>query len=235
VVYKQPRLVVKTENEQGRRLHIDKTILRAWREDFARPMREEGIAANAAARVVRGRNKGQIRDAIYRAQQRGASTVVHKRVTDVVRDLTISGSFREPARGQLVETHKAIVTGWLEIAETPDRQGETILAGDLRHFADHLPKVLTDKERQALEFSQGSKFRLVEQSWFADFNAIRVFPAADYVAPFTIFDIGGNKIGLITVIHHNTGWVDVRHVLTHIEYDRRPDANRRRKRPKRGK
>ena len=42
-------LVVKAENELGRRLHIDKQLLRDWREDFAQLMREQGIAANRHA------------------------------------------------------------------------------------------------------------------------------------------------------------------------------------------
>jgi hypothetical protein len=50
-------LVVKAENELGRRLHIDKQLLRDWREDFARLMREQGIAANATPRAIRGENK----------------------------------------------------------------------------------------------------------------------------------------------------------------------------------
>ena len=117
-------------------------------------MREQGIAANATPRVLRGRNKGKTRDAIYRARQRGASTVVRQRVTDVVNPLSLDGSFHDPARSQLVETRKAIVTGWLGIAETLDRQGETILAGDVRHFARHLPRVLTDTEWIAVQLAE---------------------------------------------------------------------------------
>ena len=52
-------LVVKAENELGRRLHIDKQLLRDWREDFARLMREQGIAANATPRAIRGENKNK--------------------------------------------------------------------------------------------------------------------------------------------------------------------------------
>jgi len=79
-------------------------------------------------------------------------------------------------------------------------------------------------------------FRVMEQTRFVDFNAIRAaFPAADYAAPFTIFDIGGNKFRLVATIHYNTGRVYVREVLTHPEYDRWSDDNRRRKRPARGK
>jgi hypothetical protein len=51
-------LVVKAEREDGReRLHIDKAMLREWRQDFARMMREQGIAANATSRFARGQTK----------------------------------------------------------------------------------------------------------------------------------------------------------------------------------
>lgn len=46
------------------------------------------------------------------------------------------------------------------------------------------------------------------------------FPHADRVGRFTVFNIGGHKFRLVTVIHHNRGKVFVRHVLTHKEYDR---------------
>ena len=64
-------------------------------------------------------------------------------------------------------------------------------------------------------------FRIVERSEFADFNAIKkTFKTADYVALFTVFDIGGNKYRLVTAIHYNHQRVYVRHVLTHADYDR---------------
>jgi hypothetical protein len=48
-------------------------------------MREQGIAANATPRMIRGRNRGKTRDAIYRARQRGASNLVRERVTDIAK------------------------------------------------------------------------------------------------------------------------------------------------------
>ena len=49
-IHQQPPhvpLIVKAEAEDGRRLHIDKARLREWRIDFARMLREQGVAANA--------------------------------------------------------------------------------------------------------------------------------------------------------------------------------------------
>jgi hypothetical protein len=147
-------LVVKAENELGRRLHIDKPMLREWREDFARAMREQGIAANATSRAIRGRNKGKARDGAFRAQRRGTSSATRAKVTMIATELAKNGSFSEPARGRLVETRKSVVGTWMKIAETLDRQGEVILAGDVRYFAKHLPPALTDTERLAAKFAQ---------------------------------------------------------------------------------
>lgn len=144
----------KAEDEYGRRLHIDKPILREWREDFARTMREQGIAANATSRVIRGRNKGKARDGAFRAQRRGKSSAIRAKVTMIATELAKNGSFSEPARAKLVETRKAVVANWMRIADTLDRQGEVILAGDVRYFAKHLPPALTDTERLAAKFAQ---------------------------------------------------------------------------------
>jgi hypothetical protein len=57
-----------------------------------------GVAANATPRVMRGRNKGKTRYGIYRAQKRGASTVVQQRVTEVARQLLLTRTFYDPAR-----------------------------------------------------------------------------------------------------------------------------------------
>ena len=48
----------------------------------------------------------------------------------------------------------------------------------------------------------------------------KIFPSADQVGKFTVFNINGNKAGLIAGVHYNTHRVYIRHVLTHAEYDR---------------
>jgi hypothetical protein len=103
---------------------------------------------------VRGQNKGKTRDGIYRAGQRGASTAIRQRAIDVAGQLRAAGSFHDPARAKLLETRKAITDGWLDVAGALDAQGEASLANEVRHFARHLPRVLTDKERVAAAFVQ---------------------------------------------------------------------------------
>lgn len=144
-------LVVKAEGIDGRRLHIDKALLREWRQDFARLMREQGIAANATSRAVRGQTKRATRDPIYRAQRRGCSYALRQRVESVAKELAQTRTVCDPTRAKLVETRKAVVARWNDIASRLESQGEIDLGGDVRYFARHLPPVLTDRERLATE------------------------------------------------------------------------------------
>jgi hypothetical protein len=79
---------------------------------------------------------------------------MHDRVIGIARELSRSGTIEDAARARLLETRKSLVSAWLRAAEVLDAQGEEILAGDVRHFAKHLPPVLTDRQRLGAEFIQ---------------------------------------------------------------------------------
>lgn len=46
------------------------------------------------------------------------------------------------------------------------------------------------------------------------------FPSADYVPPFTVFNVKGNRYRLITLIDYAEQVVVVRNVLTHAAYSK---------------
>ena len=63
--------------------------------------------------------------------------------------------------------------------------------------------------------------RLISGRNFRSIAELReVFPHADRVEGWTVFNIGGNKARLIATIHYDHQIVVIRHVLTHTEYDR---------------
>jgi len=150
-------LVVKAEGIDGRRLHIDKAMLREWRQDFARMMREQGIAANATPRSVRGQTKRAAKDVFYRTQRRGHSYALREKLDGIVRELHATTPITDPARVRLLETRRAVVEGWNAVASKLEAQGEIVLGGDVRYFAMHLPPVLTDRERLAEQFIRFAK------------------------------------------------------------------------------
>lgn len=64
-------------------------------------------------------------------------------------------------------------------------------------------------------------YKLIHQGSFSTFTELlQTFGSADYVAPYTIFNAGGNHFRIITAIHYNRQKVYIRHVFTHAEYDR---------------
>jgi len=150
-------LVVKAEGIDGRRLHIDKAMLREWRQDFARMMREQGIAANATPRSVRGQTKRAAKDVFYRTQRRGHSYALREKLDGIVRELHATTPITDPARAGLLETRRAVVEGWNAVASKLEAQGEIVLGGHVRYFAMHLPPVLTDRERLAEQFIRFAK------------------------------------------------------------------------------
>jgi len=155
-------LVVKAEREDAKgRLHINKAMLREWRQDFAQEMQRQGIAANATPRSVRGQTKRAAKDVFYRTQARGQSYALREKLDDIVHGLSETNPVPDAARSKLLETRKAIIQGWNAVADRLEAQGEVVLGGDVRYFAMHLPPVLTDRERLTEQFM---RFIRVERS-----------------------------------------------------------------------
>jgi Relaxase/Mobilisation nuclease domain len=140
-------LVVRAMSFDGRRLNIRRDTLREWRREFARHLREQGVAANATERAVRGVTQPRKTDGIYRAGLRGVSTHWRRRAEAVARELASGAAKVEPARARLLETRRDIVRGWGEIADALVRQGEVQLAQTVRNFVGRLPPARTERER----------------------------------------------------------------------------------------
>ena len=94
-------LVVKAVSEQGVRLNIGPATLREWRREFARHLRDQGIAANATERAVRGETRTHKTDGIYRATLRGDSTHTRVRLESVAAELLKDDLRVEPGKSTL--------------------------------------------------------------------------------------------------------------------------------------
>jgi hypothetical protein len=152
-------LVVKAMSEQGVRLNIGPPTLREWRREFARHLRDQGIAANATERAVRGESRTRKPDKIYRATLRGESTHARARVESVAADL-LNGNLRvESGKSTLMTTRKEVERGWRAMSATLVAQGHPELAAQIDRFLRQMAPARTDRELIAEEMQQRARQR----------------------------------------------------------------------------
>ncbi|MGA7823281.1 MAG: relaxase/mobilization nuclease domain-containing protein [Steroidobacteraceae bacterium] len=139
-------MVVKAMGHDGKRLNIRRDTLRYWRQEFARHLREQGIAANATDRRVRGEVKPQKTDGIHRAAMRGASTHWRQRTVAVARELNRRDVEPEPGKARLLETRQEVLRGWRAVGDQLVMQNQLELAQTVRGFVARMPAVQTEAE-----------------------------------------------------------------------------------------
>ena len=139
-------LAVKGQSEDGQRLHIRKSTLRKWREDFASYLRELGIAANATPAALRGKPKDQKKDGIYRALKRGRSTFLRRKVERVAEELQHGQLAPEAEKAKLLATRERIVEDWNETKSLLRAQRQESLAREVEAYVRRMPAVATEKE-----------------------------------------------------------------------------------------
>jgi hypothetical protein len=152
-------LVVKAIGADGRRLNIRRATLREWRREFARHLRDQGVAANATERAVRGETKPQKADGIHRAALRGASTHYRRRTDLVARELASGGVKLEPGKNRLLATRREVVRGWTAVADSLVNQGQVELALTVRRFVDRMPAPSSEKEWLAERLLERTRLR----------------------------------------------------------------------------
>ncbi|MBM3273175.1 type II toxin-antitoxin system HigB family toxin [Candidatus Kaiserbacteria bacterium] len=81
-------------------------------------------------------------------------------------------------------------------------------------------KMLRDFWRKHPEAEQPLRnwHTVAEHSRFTDLADLkRSFGTADYVPPYTVFDVGGNNFRVVVIVRYRGGKMFVRWVMTHRE------------------
>jgi hypothetical protein len=139
-------LIVKAVSEQGSRLNISKATLRQWRREFARHLRDQGVAANATERAVRGELRTPKLDGIYRAAKRGDSTHTRARAETVAAELLGGSPPRETGKARIFDTRRAVERGWRAACAIMQSQAQPDLAAQIIRFMGQMPPPETEKE-----------------------------------------------------------------------------------------
>lgn len=149
-------VVVKAVSEAGVRLNIRKPTLFRWRQEFARQLRAQGIAANATHRRVRGQTRAPKLDPIFRAAQRGESTHMAKRVHGVVGELK-AGKLDKSGAEKLQQTRADVVRGWLAVRDALIAEGRHQLADQVSKFISQMPPPRSEKQWLAAELIERAR------------------------------------------------------------------------------
>jgi hypothetical protein len=141
-------LVVRAVSEQGARLNIRKATLRDWRRQFAAHLREQGIAANATERAVRGETRVPKTDGVFRANERDSSTYVQAKLNSYVRR---NRNQPEPGKTTLVATRRQVEQGWYAVHDSLESEGHPEIARDIRRFLAQMHPPRTEREQITLD------------------------------------------------------------------------------------
>ena len=64
-------------------------------------------------------------------------------------------------------------------------------------------------------------YRIAKKAqWHNLTDVKKTYSHADYVDPYTVFNIKGNEYRLLAKIEYRLGIIFIKHVLTHAEYDK---------------
>jgi hypothetical protein len=160
-------MVVKAVSEQGVRLNIRKATLSEWRREFARHLREQGVAANATERVVRGQTRTSKKDGIYRAMRRGESSHIRERVRAAATDAGMGKVHTESGKFKLVATRLEVLKGWLALTDLLIQEGHDDLAGRVSRFVPRMLPPLTEKEQLVERVLEHSRLQRVKENAIA--------------------------------------------------------------------
>jgi hypothetical protein len=177
-------LVVKCEHEfePGKRLYIRKDTLRQWREQFAALMREQGLAANATPRQVRGQTRKPYRDAIHHrlralrafdqlppSDRTGhrppkTSTFMRAKLESVLQALQTKRGTLDAGKETMQRTRQEVVADWRATADALRSQGQAELADWVERFVTRMPTVQTDAQRMADRWREAERSRAPERA-----------------------------------------------------------------------
>ncbi|MGY2186269.1 relaxase/mobilization nuclease domain-containing protein [Pseudomonas fluorescens] len=138
-------LIIKAEGYNGKRLHIRKATLQAWRETFAEQLRDRGIEANATPRAVRGITQKSKSAAIYHLEKRGDSDVHAAKVKEALEELKTGTQELKPWEKAIINRRQKTLREMLQAAQTYEAEGDKDLAEAIRKHAASMPRPETER------------------------------------------------------------------------------------------
>jgi hypothetical protein len=168
-------LILRAENEDGVRIHIRKTTLRIWRDQFAAELRARGIEANATSRAERGKSLKAVRGAEWHIQKRyeqdlrkGKHAVLPRaktaRYLDAARAVRDGLSESKPWEIAMAARRRDILRELVRNAGRLRQEGDVEFADQVDRYISELPPLDTESRHLQRELVQQVQRRLRERT-----------------------------------------------------------------------
>jgi len=144
-------------------------------------MREQGVAANATPRQVRGQTRKPLKDAIHhrlralrafgqlapgeRAGRRPpkTSSFIRAKLGAVLRALQTKRESLDAGRDEMQRTRQEVAADWQATADRLRRQGQVELAERVERFVELMPAVQTEEQRMVERWEEMEGNRVLER------------------------------------------------------------------------
>lgn len=168
-------LILRAEDEGGRRIYIRKTDLRTWREDFAAELRARGIEANASARAERGNSFKARRGAEWHIQKRYEENkakgepaepprALAARFAQAAQELLDGDTAPRPWELAMAARRRDVVRNLADNAARLRAEGDFELASQVDSFLADLPPLDSERRRIQRMLVEQVKQRLQEHA-----------------------------------------------------------------------
>lgn len=153
-------LILRAEDNDGKRIYIRKGDLRVWREEFASQLRARGIEANATSRAERGKSLKALSSAEWHIQRRyregqrkGESAGVPKAKFDRFQEAAqeLQGGRVEPKPWEIAMAarRRNVLRGLSQSVDRLRQEGDIELAEQVEQFIQDMPPL--DSERRLVQ------------------------------------------------------------------------------------
>jgi len=151
-------VVLRAENENGRRIYIRKGNLRAWREAFAAQLRARGIEANATSRAERGESLKSRRsaewhidkryqEAIARGEAAVPARVKALRFREAAQELQEGHTEPKPWEHAMAARRRDVMRELAQNAARLRKEGDNELADQVDRFMQAMPPLNSERRQ----------------------------------------------------------------------------------------
>jgi hypothetical protein len=177
-------LILRAEDENGRRIYIRKGDLRVWREAFAAELRARGIEANASSRAERGQSVKARRRAEWHIDKRNQERISRgeapepakakaARLRQAAQELHEERTEPKPWELAMAARRREVLRELIQNVTRLRQEGDNGLADQVDRFMQDMPPLNTERRQMQRSLVEQVQKRIREREQDRDEDLTR--------------------------------------------------------------